>query len=86
MEKTMIQQVMTAPGEIIFREIPVPEVEAGNILVRVQMIGICGSDSIVAYGHVVQRRRGILNVKRTVGVARDNRKKNNNGIIFHSVI
>ena len=50
MEKTMIQQVMTAPGNIIFREIPVPEVGAGEILVRVQMIGICGSDIHVYHG------------------------------------
>lgn len=50
MEKTMIQQVMTTPGNIIFREIPVPEVAAGEILVRVQMIGICGSDIHVWHG------------------------------------
>ena len=50
MEKTMIQQVMKNPGNIIFREIPVPEVAAGEILVRVQMIGICGSDIHVYHG------------------------------------
>ena len=50
MEKTMIQQVMTTPGNIIFREVPVPEVAAGEILVRVQMIGICGSDIHVYHG------------------------------------
>lgn len=50
MEKKMIQQVMTAPGEIIFREIPVPSVEENQILVRIQMIGICGSDIHVYHG------------------------------------
>lgn len=50
MEKTMIQQVMTAPHEIIFRQIPVPEVKPGQILVRIQMIGICGSDIHVYHG------------------------------------
>ena len=50
MEKKMIQQVMTAPGEIIFREIPVPAVEKDQILVRIQMIGICGSDIHVYHG------------------------------------
>ncbi|MBP3674497.1 MAG: alcohol dehydrogenase catalytic domain-containing protein [Oscillospiraceae bacterium] len=46
----MIQQVMTAPGEIIFREIPVPAVAENQILVRIQMIGICGSDIHVYHG------------------------------------
>lgn len=50
MEKTMIQQVMTAPGEIIFREIPVPEISKDQVLVRIQMIGICGSDIHVYHG------------------------------------
>ena len=30
----MLQQVMTNPGEIIFREIPVPEVKENQVLVR----------------------------------------------------
>lgn len=46
----MIQQVMTAPGEIIFQKVPVPEAGPGQILVRVQMIGICGSDIHVYHG------------------------------------
>ena len=50
METNMIQQVMTAPGEIIFREIPVPAVAENQILVRIQMIGICGSDIHVYHG------------------------------------
>jgi len=50
MEKNMIQQVMMQPGKIIFREIPVPEVAEHQILVKVQMIGICGSDIHVYHG------------------------------------
>lgn len=50
MEINMIQQVMTAPGEIIFQEIPVPSVEENQILVRIQMIGVCGSDIHVYHG------------------------------------
>ena len=41
----MIQQVMTNPGEIIFREVPVPEVGDDQVLVKIMNIGICGSDS-----------------------------------------
>ena len=50
MECEMIQQVMTAPGEIEFRSIPVPEVEKNQVLVRIQMIGVCGSDIHVYHG------------------------------------
>ena len=46
----MMQQVMTAPGQIIFREVPIPEPEQNQVLVRIQMIGICGSDIHVYHG------------------------------------
>lgn len=50
MQKMMIQQVMTAPGEITFREIPVPQAEAHQVLVKIRMIGVCGSDIHVYHG------------------------------------
>lgn len=50
METTMIQQLMTAPGEIHFRIVPVPRVEAGQVLVKIRKIGICGSDIHVYHG------------------------------------
>lgn len=50
MENNMIQQVMTAPGQITFREIPVPQPQDDQILVRIQMIGVCGSDIHVYHG------------------------------------
>ncbi|MBR2664195.1 MAG: alcohol dehydrogenase catalytic domain-containing protein [Clostridia bacterium] len=46
----MIQQVMTAPKEIIFREIDRPEPKAGQILVKIKRIGVCGSDIHVYHG------------------------------------
>ena len=46
----MLQQVMTEPGVITFREIPVPEVKAGQVLVKIRRIGICGSDIHVYHG------------------------------------
>ena len=36
----MLQQVMTNPGEIIFREIPVPEVKENQVLVKIMNIGV----------------------------------------------
>ena len=38
-EKTvMLQQVMTNPGEIIFREVPVPEVKENQVLVKIMIL------------------------------------------------
>ena len=39
----MLQQVMTAPGVIEFREVPIPEPKAGEVLVKIMRIGVCGS-------------------------------------------
>lgn len=49
-EKQMLQQVMTNPGEIMFQEIPVPEVKEDQVLVKIMYIGICGSDIHVYHG------------------------------------
>ena len=49
-KETMLQQVMTAPGVIEFREIPVPQPEKGQVLVKIHRIGVCGSDIHVYHG------------------------------------
>ncbi len=41
---------MTEPGKIEFRDISVPEVKEGQILIEVMRIGICGSDIHVYHG------------------------------------
>lgn len=46
----MLQQVMTKPGEIIFKEVPIPEPEEHQVLVKIMDIGICGSDIHVYHG------------------------------------
>ena len=46
----MLQQVMTAPGVIEFREVPIPEPKAGEVLVKIMRIGVCGSDIHVYHG------------------------------------
>lgn len=46
----MIQQVMTAPGEIMFRDVPVPEVKENQVKIKIMNIGICGSDIHVYHG------------------------------------
>lgn len=46
----MLQQVMTAPGKVEFREVPIPQLKAGEVLVKIMEIGICGSDIHVYHG------------------------------------
>ena len=50
MEGKMIQQVMTEPGVIEFDEVPIPVCGAGQVLLRIMNIGICGSDIHVYHG------------------------------------
>lgn len=50
MKNTMLQEVMTAPGKIIFREIPIPKPDDNQVLVKIMKIGICGSDIHVYHG------------------------------------
>ena len=46
----MLQQVMTAPREIRFDTVPVPQPGPGQVLVKIKRIGICGSDIHVYHG------------------------------------
>ena len=46
----MLQQVMTATGKIEFREIETPVPKAGEVLIRIMKIGVCGSDIHVWHG------------------------------------
>lgn len=46
----MLQQVMTAPYTIEFREIPIPVAHKGEALVKIMRIGVCGSDIHVYHG------------------------------------
>ena len=46
----MLKQVMTKPKEIIFEEVPVPQVKENEVLVKIMNIGICGSDIHVYHG------------------------------------
>jgi L-iditol 2-dehydrogenase len=46
----MRQFVMTAPGKIETRELPIPELKSDQVLLRIHRIGICGSDIHVFHG------------------------------------
>jgi len=49
-ETTMKQAIMTAPGRIELRDVPLPEVAPDQVLIRVKRIGVCGSDIHVFHG------------------------------------
>jgi L-iditol 2-dehydrogenase len=46
----MKQAVMTAPGKIELRQVDVPVPGEGEVLLRIQRIGVCGSDVHVYHG------------------------------------
>lgn len=46
----MRQATMTNPGAIELREVPAPVPGAGEVLLRVRRIGVCGSDIHVYHG------------------------------------
>ncbi|PKL28377.1 MAG: alcohol dehydrogenase [Spirochaetae bacterium HGW-Spirochaetae-2] len=46
----MRQAVMTAPGVIELREVPVPEAQKDTVVVEIAYIGVCGSDIHVYHG------------------------------------
>ena len=46
----MLQQVMTKPKKIEFRDTPTPNVGSGEVLIKIREIGICGSDIHVYHG------------------------------------
>lgn len=46
----MLQQVMSAPGVIEFKEVPVPKITENQVLIKIMKIGVCGSDIHVYHG------------------------------------
>lgn len=46
----MLQQVMTAPHKIEFREVEMPRAAPGQAVLKIRRIGICGSDIHVYHG------------------------------------
>ncbi|GGE27210.1 dehydrogenase [Pullulanibacillus camelliae] len=46
----MLQAIMTQPGTIEFREVPIPEVKSNQIKIKIKRIGVCGSDVHVNHG------------------------------------
>ncbi len=52
--------VYTAPNEMMIQERPLPDLEAGEVIVRVDAAGICGSDMHAYHGHDPRRKPGLI--------------------------
>src|ERR1035437_6603145 len=48
--QAMKQALMTSPGKIEFREVARSVPQTGEVLVRIERIGVCGSDIHVYHG------------------------------------
>lgn len=47
----MIQAIMVEPGNIQFKEVPVPEIKPNQVKLKIESIGVCGSDIHVNHGN-----------------------------------
>ena len=47
--------VYTGPGQLVYREIPAPSPREGEVLLRVEAVGVCGSDMHAFLGHDERR-------------------------------
>ncbi|WP_434318923.1 NAD(P)-dependent alcohol dehydrogenase [Leifsonia sp. P73] len=49
----MSASVLTTPGVIELRDVPIPELDADQVLVRIEAVGVCGSDTHFYHeGHI----------------------------------
>ena len=44
MARMMRAQVIEAPGKMVLKQVPVPEINADEVLIKVEICGICGTD------------------------------------------
>lgn len=52
--------VYTAPNEVQLQERPAPVLEAGEVVLRIDAAGICGSDMHAYHGHDPRRKPGLV--------------------------
>jgi L-iditol 2-dehydrogenase len=56
MKGTMKVAMMNKPGKLDFEEKPIPEVKPGYVLVKLDYVGICGSDThLFKYGYIGEK-------------------------------
>jgi alcohol dehydrogenase len=47
--------VYTAPDEVIYRDEPAPALADGEVVLKIEAVGICGSDMHAYHGHDPRR-------------------------------
>jgi 2-desacetyl-2-hydroxyethyl bacteriochlorophyllide A dehydrogenase len=52
--------VYTQPHEVQLQERPLPEAAAGEVVLRIEAVGICGSDMHAWHGHDPRRKPGLV--------------------------
>jgi 2-desacetyl-2-hydroxyethyl bacteriochlorophyllide A dehydrogenase len=52
--------VYTAPNETQLHELPMPELVAGEVVLQIEAVGICGSDMHAWHGHDPRRKPGLV--------------------------
>lgn len=52
--------VYTQPGELQLQERPMPELVSGDVVLKIEAVGICGSDMHAWHGHDPRRQPGLV--------------------------
>jgi alcohol dehydrogenase len=52
--------VYTQPGELQLQERPLPELAPGEVVLKIEAVGICGSDMHAWHGHDPRRKPGLV--------------------------
>jgi len=52
--------VYTQPNEVQLQERPLPELTAGEVVLKIEAVGICGSDMHAWHGHDPRRKPGLV--------------------------
>ncbi|MEO6566133.1 MAG: alcohol dehydrogenase catalytic domain-containing protein [Casimicrobiaceae bacterium] len=52
--------VYTAPNEMTLRDVPPPVLAEGEVILRIDAVGICGSDMHAFHGHDPRRKPGLI--------------------------
>jgi len=68
MEGKMRAQVVLEPGKMELREIPIPQITADEVLVKIKYCGICGSDWSIFTGKYVPERLPLVTGHEMFGV------------------
>ena len=52
--------VYTRPGELQQQEAPMPDLVPGEVVLKIEAVGICGSDMHAWHGHDPRRQPGLV--------------------------